>query len=89
MFLYSNERTVKAVLQIHFLSVTVKETTYPPHSPSHKILLTGTGTAQEKNKNFVHLLHAFFCDKQMACCICKAGQTSSSQNISKSHVSHN
>lgn len=33
------------------------------------------------------LVH-FFCHKQIAGFICKAGQTSSSQNIGKSHVSH-
>lgn len=88
MILYSN-KPVKAVLQIHLLAVTAKETTYPPHSPSHKILLTGTGTTQGRNYiykyiNFVSLLRAFFWDKHTACFICGAGQTSSWQNVSKS-----
>lgn len=78
----------KSSLQIRLLSGTVQETTYPPRSLSHKILLTGTGTAQKKNKGFVNFSRAFFCHKQIACFICKAGQTSSSQNIGKSHVSH-
>lgn len=46
MFPYSNKYTVKVVLQIHLLSVIVKETTDPPIL--FKVLLTGTGTAQEK-----------------------------------------
>lgn len=67
----------------------MQETTYPPTSPPRKILLTSTG--KKKNKASVNLLRAFFfffCHKQIACFICEAGQTSSSQNIGKSHVRH-
>lgn len=39
---------VQTVLPTHLPSVTVKETTHPPHSLAHKFLLTGRATAQEK-----------------------------------------
>lgn len=62
MLLYSDKHTGKVVLQIHLLSDTVKETTYPHFPPQNLLVKHRNSTGKE---NFVNLLRAYFCDKEI------------------------